>query len=248
MPSSGPSFTAARAQSLPDVVRTQLEAAIEKKSLLPGDRLPSERELAEQFDVSRIVVREALRGLEATNTIEIRPNRGAFVRRPPSHGAREQWVAWLSEHDAEITEILRIRKAIETLAAGEAARRPRQRDLRQLTRYCDLFETELGEAEPDITRLVELDIAFHRHIGSMAGGALLPHIVDELVGVLRDPPATFSAPGRGAITARDHREIVAALASRDQARAADALAAHLDHVIEVVASITRKRRARQRAR
>lgn len=163
-----PSFGAVRAESLPDVVRRELETAIEEERLLPGDRLPSERELAEQFDVSRIVVREALRGLEATNTIEIQRNRGAFVRRRPSQGVREQWAAWLAEHNVEVVEILRIRRALEALAAGEAARQARRADVADLRRLCKAFDRELASGDPDVARLVELDIEFHRLIGRPA--------------------------------------------------------------------------------
>ncbi|MFN8221902.1 MAG: FCD domain-containing protein [Gaiellales bacterium] len=239
-----PSFGAVRAESLPDVVRRELETAIEEERLLPGDRLPSERELAEQFDVSRIVVREALRGLEATNTIEIQRNRGAFVRRRPSQGVREQWAAWLAEHNVEVVEILRIRRALEALAAGEAARQARRADVADLRRLCKAFDRELASGDPDVARLVELDIEFHRLIGRTGGGALLPHIVDELVGVLRDPPATFSAPGRGEVTAADHRAILGAVERHDPEGATAAMETHLDHVIEIVRSLTKSTRRR----
>lgn len=241
-------FDRAQSQSLPELVRRELQKAIEENRVGPGDRLPSERELAQQFDVSRVVVREALSALEATHTIEIRRHRGAFVRDRPSSTLRTSWPGWLAAHRSELVELLTIRQALESLAAGQAARKRRRSDITVLTGLCERFEQELATSAPSIDRLVELDIEFHRRIASVAGGALLPQLVDELVGVLRDPPATFVAPGRGEITARDHRAILDAIIAKDADAAAVAMLDHLAHIIELVAKAAQQARRRAQGR
>jgi GntR family transcriptional repressor for pyruvate dehydrogenase complex len=231
-------FEAARTESLPDHLRREIEQAIRSGRIAPGERLPSERELALQFAVSRVVVREALRSLEATGTIEIRRNRGAFVRRTPSQSLHASWTAWLAANRVEVIELLTLRRVLESLAAGEAARLREPGDLSELTRMCDAFERELAKPGSSVERLVELDILFHRRIALAAGGTLLPKLVGDLVRVLRDPPATFATPGRAEITATDHRRVLAAIRAGDADAASAALSDHLTHIMDLVVQLT----------
>ena len=230
-------FETAHTESLPDHLRREIEQAIENGKIASGERLPSERELATQFGVSRVVVREALRALEATGTIEIRRNRGAFVRRTPAESLHDSWTAWLAANRVEVIELLTLRRVVEALAAGEAARLRRPGDVRELARICDSFDSELMRGSTRIERLVELDILFHRRIARAAGGILLPKLIGDLVGVLRDPPATFANPGRAEITASDHRRVLEAIREGDSNAASAALFDHLTHIIDLVAQL-----------
>src|SRR4029077_5150085 len=101
------------------LVREQLEDAIGRGVFGPGARLPSERELVEQFGVSRVSIREALRSLEALGVIEILRGRGSFVAGEPLQQRELRVRAWLSAHSHEVIDLLKVRGAIETLAAGE---------------------------------------------------------------------------------------------------------------------------------
>jgi GntR family transcriptional repressor for pyruvate dehydrogenase complex len=243
MPDTPATFQPVRSESLADLVTEALTERIESGAIPAGGRLPSERELALQFDVSRVIVREALRSLQATGAIEVRRGRGAFVRRAPADTVRDSWRKWLFSHRDELLEVLTIRRSLESQAAGQAAERRTPLDVADLEAACAAFESELGRPAPRIAELVRLDIGFHRKIGSIGGGVLLPRLVDELVSVMRDPPATFATPGRGELTARDHRAIVAAIASRDAAAASAALFDHLTHVIDLVTVAAEEARA-----
>src|SRR5438874_1871997 len=104
-----------------EVVR-QVQEAIFSGTLGPGDRLPPERELAEQFGLSRMSVRDALRTLESNGLVEIKvgSNGGAFIREPNFDPFRETLSSMLRSKKANILELAETRKIVETAIAGLA--------------------------------------------------------------------------------------------------------------------------------
>ena len=113
-----------------EIVR-QIEQAIYSEKLLPGDRLSSERELAEQFGVSRMTVRDALRILESNGLVEIRvgANGGAFIREPNLDPFNSSLNNILKFKKASLLELAEARKIIETATAELAAERANPTDL-----------------------------------------------------------------------------------------------------------------------
>lgn len=231
-------FQSLRAQNLSEHVRSEISAAIRAGKLSAGERLPSERGLAEQFGVSRVVIREGLRSLEALGVVEILPGRGAFVSLSPDTALSRSWTSWLVAHRSEVLELLAVREAIEQLAARRAADRATATDVQALRENCLQFETEARRSLPRIDRLVELDVDFHQLIAEIGGGSLLPKLVEELGVVLKESRrATFSLQGRGEVSALEHRRIVDAVAAHDGAAAAAALAEHMKSVVATAGSV-----------
>lgn len=228
-------FREVRPESLSGQIAKQIAAVVGEGIIAPGERLPSERELTEQFGVSRVVVREALRSLETGGLIEVRPGRGAFVRLAPGEALTRSWQGWLATHRDEVLELLEIRRAIEQLAARGAAERATDAHLRALAAVCDDFEREAAREPPDVERLVELDVEFHHRVAVASGGSILPQLVDQLASIIRDSRrAVFAVPGRATASAGDHRAVLEAIASTDPDAAAAALAAHLATVVDTV--------------
>lgn len=231
-------FHSVSTQNLSEHVRSEIVDAIREGKLGAGERLPSERELAEQFSVSRVVVREGLRSLEARGVIEVRPGRGAFVSLSPNDALSRSWRTWLVAHRSEVLELLAVREAIEQLAARRAAERATSADVEALLENCEELEAEAARAFPRIERLVELDVAFHHLIAEIGGGSLLPKLIDELAVVLTESRrATFSLEGRGKVSTIEHRGIVSAVAAHDPVAAATALVEHMRSVISTAASV-----------
>jgi GntR family transcriptional repressor for pyruvate dehydrogenase complex len=223
-----PIFVPVQSTSLPSQIRSRLEQAIASGALTPGEALPSERSLAEQFAVSRAVVREALRALEATGLVDVRSGSGAFVSRSGGDALRDNWTSWLRSNQDEVFELISVRRALEQLAASRAAERATVRDVRELRRVCTSFEYELRQGEPDQARLAELDVEFHQRIARIGGGTVIPRLVDEVAAVVGNSRRiTFAQPGPSRAVAADHRRIVEAIARHDAVRAAEALAAHM---------------------
>src|SRR5690349_13749262 len=106
-----------------DVV-VKIRRLIRDLALKSGDRLPSERDLAQRFAVSRPTVREAIHLLEALGLVEIRDRGGTFLRvKGTRSDARNEWVQWVERHRGQVLETLELRLGCEAFAAEIAARR-----------------------------------------------------------------------------------------------------------------------------
>ena len=137
----------------------QIKKLMADGDLKPGDRLLSERELAEQLQVSRASVREALRALEAMGFLEIKTGGGAFVKETCTNDIILPLAMFISIEKGSFIEIYEIRKIFETAAARLAACRATpidlakmEENLKKLEEGLDNFDSEKGE---------DSDTAFH---------------------------------------------------------------------------------------
>lgn len=234
--SSGPGDGHARSHlytALPSISRTQqvreqLEAAIQRGDYQPGDRLPSERELVELLGVSRVSVREAIRSLEAVGAVEVRHGRGCFVARTESERYASSFSHWLGVHHEEIFDLLKVRGALDELAAEAAALRA---DGIWPARLRELNDRFRATPENDLDALVERDVAFHDAVAEASGSPLLADLLHDLHETFNESRrVTLQPSGRPADSAREHDQIVDAIERRDGAAARAAVAAHLDSV------------------
>jgi len=217
------------------LVREQLEAAITRGTFKPGARLPSERELVDQFGVSRVSVREALRSLEALGMIEIRRGRGSFVTSELAPVKQ-----WLSMHSEEVVDLLKVRGAVERLAAEEAARR---QDRQSLARLADVHADFVGavEANASLGRLVELDVKFHKALADSSGSPLVAELTQQLNSHLAEARRlTMMPPGRPRQSAREHDNIVRAVLAADASAASRAMRKHVQAVEDAVVRFSRE--------
>ena len=213
-------------------VRAQLEAAIEQGDYKPGDRLPSERELVELLGVSRVSVREAIRGLEAVGLLEVRHGSGCFVARRPSDRYASSFSHWISHHGQELFELLKVRGALDELAAEAAAC---QRDDAWPGRLRELNAC-FGTTDPaEVEVLVDRDVAFHLAIGEASASPLLVDLLMRLHETFNESRRVMlTPPGRAAHSAAEHEVIIAAIERRDPDGARAAVAAHLASVRETL--------------
>jgi GntR family transcriptional repressor for pyruvate dehydrogenase complex len=224
------------------VVRDELLAAIKRGELKPGDPIPSERQLGETFGVSRVSVREALRSLEAMNLVEVHHGRGAFVAAGPGDRYAAPFANWLQVHRDAVDELLKVRGALDELAAGEAALRHDDDDLMRLRAAQSAFAELAGREGASLEELTELDVAFHLAIARAAHGELLLHLSDDLHHQLSESrEAVFALRARATDSAAEHATIVDAIARRDAAGAKAAVARHIDTVRGLLESIADER-------
>ena len=232
-PKQGFQFTEIQPASRSAQVREQLQAAIENGQYAPGDRLPSERELGRVLGVSRVSIREAIRSLEAIGLVEVQHGRGSFVTDGSSvraDAAREL----LARHRDEVFELLRVRGALDALAAGLAAEAAKTEDLARLRSAHEGFVHALEGASS--AELARLDVAFHTAVGEAAGSHLLADLLRDLHQHLawsRD--ASFEPRGRARQSAREHEAIVDAIEAGDATRARAAVDRHVGNVKRVLA-------------
>jgi DNA-binding FadR family transcriptional regulator len=214
-------FTSIKSVNRSAEVKTQLMRAIEKGDLKPGQQIPAERELCEVFKVSRVSVREALRGLEALGLIEIFQGRGCFVAEGPGGRFPAAFVTWIRVHKDEYVELMKVRGALDALAASEAAVKGSAKKLRRISKLGERFAA-LAEQDPiPVAELVDCDLELHLAIADASSSKLvrdlLEHLNEQLV---ESRHVSFAMPGRAADSAREHAAIIEAIVERrpDDAR------------------------------
>ncbi|MGH3292619.1 MAG: FadR/GntR family transcriptional regulator [Trebonia sp.] len=212
-------------------VREQLLAAIESGDFAPGSLLPSERVLCATFGVSRVSVREAIAGLEAMGLVTVQHGRGAFVRDRVATRYAGPFGRYLQLHRAELLELLKVRGALDELAAEDAALHANADGLSRVAEASRQFR-EAAEAKPlDLSRLAELDVAFHVAIAEAGGGELLPKLLRELNGVLDESRhLTLGLPGQAQRSVQQHQTIVNAIVAGDARPARRAASRHVSAV------------------
>jgi GntR family transcriptional repressor for pyruvate dehydrogenase complex len=213
-------------------VREQLEEAIGRGEYNPGDRLPSERELAEAFGVSRVSVREALRSLEAVGLVEVRHGAGTMVLDPTQRATRDL-SRWMKVNRGEVLELLTVRAALDELAGEEAAGRDDAEALAAIRAAHDAFIEAADAGRSD--RLSALDMSFHLAVAEASGSQLLRNLLAELHGHLAESRSVFFGPAdRAKASGREHAAILAAIEKGDAAAARRATKKHVASVRKVM--------------
>ncbi len=191
-----------------------------------GDRLPAERELAIEHNVSRPTVREAIIALEVQGLVEVKIGSGAYVRNIPG---RSEAMGF----SVTAFELIEARAAIEGEVAALAAVHISDAELDALDALVDRIAVE---AEPE-EWLEDADREFHFLIGRATRNAALSHTVEQFWALRASEPDTalLLAKARAAKVkpvVAEHRAIAEALRSRDPARARNAMRAHMAAVLD----------------
>jgi GntR family uxuAB operon transcriptional repressor len=192
-----------------------------------GSRLPSERALAERFNVSRTSVREAVIALEVQDLVEVRVGSGIYVREKPV-AARASYVP----AGPGPFELLRARRLIEAEVAAQAAELRKDADIDRL--YGAL--AEMRDHCDDKRANEAADLKFHRGIAEATGNAVLAHVVNALWDQLRGPiwsrlEEHFHTPLLRQASLQDHQKIFGAIVARNGLAARAAMHEHIDRVV-----------------
>jgi GntR family transcriptional repressor for pyruvate dehydrogenase complex len=213
--------------SLVEAATEAISSQILHGRLAAGDRLPTERELAEQLGVSRTVLREALSSLEALGLLETRGTRGRWVAAGGSSERSRTLVgAWLHQHAREILEVDEIRSVLEAHAIRSMSKWDAIDAAREAGASLRAQEEALERG--DAVAAAEGDAAFHRTLGSYTQNAALRALMDGLVDASRKGAfAVYSLPETAAGSLAQHRVIVQALADSDVEGAARLAQEHM---------------------
>ncbi len=204
-------------------VVARLREFIDVQQLQPGDRLMSERELAEQLGVSRTSVRQALTALRVLGLVEIKHGDGVYLLRSP----RDVIPSLASEivgSEGDHPMIWEVREAIEVQAARLAARRRCDADVAELTAAL----AEMAASVADGGDGIDGDRRFHRAIAEAAHNPLLAQLTAQLADVIdRTSAASLTLSGRPPISLEAHRAILDAIEQGDEAAAAEQMRRHV---------------------
>lgn len=218
-------------RSLTSRIRAEILRFVEETQLQPGERLPSERQLAIELGVSRPSVREAVRILQSEGRLKVRHGQGVFVAEPQV--AAELRRLLLADHS--IDELFAMREVLEVPAARWAATTGNREVLSRVQHAHDeLHRTSLSDS-PDFTMLQRLDMQFHLSIVQASGNRFLEQTQSVLNSILAEGmQTTLTAPGRLEKSREEHRRILQAVLNGDSAAAAKAARRHI-HAARAVA-------------
>jgi GntR family transcriptional repressor for pyruvate dehydrogenase complex len=219
------SFEPVNRTRVADQVSSAIRTAIITNQYQAGDKLPSERELAEQFGVNRSSIREALHRLEAWKLVEIRHGGGVTVQ-DLLGGAGLYALPWLLVPNGEIDpemlwDVLRLRVGLLSFAAEEAAQHSDSQDVAVLSDI--LTRIESAETREEIQRA---DYAFFEALIAATRNRALMLVVNAITPVYEYNRATFVALYPAEMDTIAHRACVAAIAEHDEEAASQAMRAY----------------------
>jgi GntR family transcriptional repressor for pyruvate dehydrogenase complex len=217
-------------------VFSQIHALIKAGRFKARDQLPSERELAETFRVSRTSVREALRALETQGLIVSRTGTGNFVADLPVESLIGPLARLLIDEKKALADVFEMRKLIEPHIAALAAERATQSDVAQLKRIVAKQTEAVRRGETG----VDADAELHFSIGRATGNQALQKLVSGMMELLgRSREESLQTDERRASSIDAHRRIIAAIEKRDERKARSEMLRHIEHVEESVLSSNR---------
>ncbi|MFE1950959.1 MULTISPECIES: FadR/GntR family transcriptional regulator [Streptomyces] len=220
--------TAPRRGTVTERAIEQLKAMIGSGSLEPGQRLPTERDLAAQLGISRSSMREAIRALTVLGVLEARHGSGIYVTQLEAGDLLETFgvVADLSR-GPQLVELLEVRRILESTATALAAARISRAQLAEVEEHLAAMD-----ATDDPEEILSHDLAFHRAIVAAAGNETMAAILEGLSSRTFRARVWRGYQEEGAFerTRREHARIHAALAAHDPESARAAAAAHVGEV------------------
>lgn len=212
----------------------QVQRLITEGKLQPGQRLPTEKELAEALQISRPTLREALTVLEAMGHIEIRPREGSFVRATAPAGLGEPVLTMLESNPEKIFDLFEVRRWIDPEGAALAAERATDREIAQLQEYLERAKALVAAGHSIFSReVVDIYAKTFFRIGAATHNSVYASLV-RMMWTMVEGAIPFSreklafAPRIFGKLFKQYVTIVEAVVARNPAKARRAMAQHLE--------------------
>jgi GntR family transcriptional repressor for pyruvate dehydrogenase complex len=223
-------FEVIRKNKVYEEVAQQIERLILKK-LRPGDKLPSERELAEMLKVSRSSIRDAIRGLELRGLVEPRQGAGTIVREAPAEPLANPFANALNRRRELVSELLDFRKMLEPPLAARAATHASADDISEMEEILQRQADKQGQGDAAVAE----DAEFHYSVALASGNSVVLKVIDIVMDLLRDTrERSLQVEGRAQKSLAGHRRILAAIKRHDAEAAKSAMRRHIEDVEEIV--------------
>jgi GntR family transcriptional repressor for pyruvate dehydrogenase complex len=223
-------FEVIRRNKVYEEVAKQIERLILKK-LKPGDKLPSERELAEMLQVSRSSIRDAIRGLELMGLVEPRQGAGTIVRELSAESVVNPFANSLKHQRDQVSELLDFRKMLEPPLAARAATHATDDEIAEMEEILQRQENKMALGEAAVAE----DTEFHYSIALASGNTVVLKVLDVVMDLLRETrERSLQVEGRAQRSLAGHRRILAAIKRRDAESAKAAMRRHVEDVEEIV--------------
>lgn len=221
-------YEAIQSERLYSKIVDQIQRRILAGELKVGDHLPSERELAEQFQVSRTAVREAVKTLSEKGLVQVFPGKGTFVTNGTSQALRQSLGMMMKIGQAEGTrDLVEVRHIFEPEIAALAAQRAGDEHIAAMKEAVRVMDGALDDADA----YIEADLDFHLALAEASQNLIILTLIDSFVDLLREQRIRIfhveGGPQRGQI---HHKRILEAITNRDPEAARSEMRAHLEQV------------------
>ncbi|MGE4497355.1 MAG: FadR/GntR family transcriptional regulator [Deferribacterales bacterium] len=228
-------FQKIKPKRVSDEIYRQLKELVLGGELKPGEKLPSERELAVQMGVSRPTLREALQKLEAHGFLRQIQGDGTYVQSAASPVLSQAFTEMLNKDDA-MKDLMELRKLLETWAARAAAERATEEEIEQLGEF-------LGEMEGS-EKDYESDASFHALISYASHNVLIIHVMNTvyewITKVTYEVRSHIRTAGGTEEVDRLHRKIFESIKNRDPEKAYKYMLEHMEYVEKQLESMNIK--------
>ncbi len=217
-----------------ETVMRRMETALLDGTWRAGEKLPSERVLAQDYGVARNTVREATQRLAARGLVASRAGAGVFVTDQLRTGFASPWGQLVADHPALRDDILEFRRVLEGATAYFAALRASDDDLARIRTLMD--ELERTRASDDKSAEADADAKLHEVIAQASHNAMFLHLHTSVLGVLREH-ITINGTGlreqnaeASSLLLLQHRTLCDAILARRPEEARTAMQTHIDFV------------------
>lgn len=222
-------FEVVRRQKVYEAVAEQIESVILRK-LKPGDKLPSERELAETLHVSRSSIRDAIRSLELMGLVEPRQGAGTIVR-VTTVDSMKPFADELRKKKEMLSQLLDFRALLEPPLAARAAKHA---SMDQMLRLQSILRRQEKKMLAEELAVAE-DTEFHYGIALASGNSVVLRVMDVVMDVLRETrQRALQVPGRAQKSLTGHQRILDAMMRRDPEAADAAMRRHINEIEHMV--------------
>ena len=232
-------FEALKIRRATDLIETRISDMIIKGKIHPGEKLPTEKALSEQFNVSVVTVREALRGLEVAGFINKKRGKGGgiYVTETNSDSVRLALTNFLKRKAFSARHLAEVRATIEPTIIRMAVARLERTELETLKSNVSFCETKLDEADDPLPLDVYSEIGyknldFHRLIAQATRNPVFALTIDYLMDFIHEFRKSVFTPNRNhwQRVIHEHRAIVTAMENGDAAGAEAEMTAHVKYI------------------
>jgi len=225
-------YTPIQLERIYEQIIAQIEHQIISGALKPGDKLPPERELADQFRVSRTAVREAVKALQEKGLVEVSAGRGTFVTNDISKATSESLQLLMkmsTNNQTGYSDLFELRNILEPELAALAAIRRSTEDIAEIKRAIEIMDAALNDMEVYIAA----DNLFHQAIANATQNKLFAPLLDPIIDLLIEQrKANFLAGVQSPQRAQNyHKKILEAISNSNPDDARRTMKAHLEQVI-----------------
>ncbi len=228
-------FKSVRPDRISQAIVDQIKDAIFQKKIKTGEKLPSERQMMEQFQTSRVTVREALKTLEHSGILEIKRGTqgGAFVRDPDVKFVNNFLQDMFSMGNIKVSDLTEARMAVEPFLVKVATERIKEDSLKLIKQ--NIIETKecLKSNNQSDARLINIE--YHRLISQMCDNVLMSFMIDSIMDIMDNNITSIPVPLKTVEnTLHFHEKIYSAIKARNPEKAQ---ALMLEHIQDIQSSL-----------